>query len=89
MPEMDYDMSMKTDDGITADIQAYEKMLPSLENNVGKWILIYQEKLVGTFESSEDAATEAVERYGRGPFLIRQVGAPPIILAASVMYVPV
>lgn len=75
-----------TDDGITADIKAYEKLLPSLDDKVGKWVLICQEKLEGIFETSEEAAAVAVRRFGRGPFLIRQVGAPPVVLPASVMY---
>ena len=90
---MSYIKNMKTmgtsDDGIAADIKAYEKLLPTLEDKVGKWVLIYQEKLEGTFETSEEAAADAVKRFGRGPFLIRQVGAPPVVLPASVMYVPI
>jgi hypothetical protein len=89
---MSYIKNMKTgtsEDGITADIKAYEKMLPTLEDNVGKWVLIHREKLEGTFNTSEEAAAEAVKRFGRGPFLIRQIGAPPVVLPASVMYSPV
>lgn len=76
------------EDEITADIQAYEKLLPSLDNSVGKWLLIYRQKLEGAFETAEEAAAEAVKRFGRGPFLIRQIGAPPVVLPASVMYTP-
>jgi len=47
------------------------------------------EKFVGDFESFEDAAAEAVSRFGRGPYLIREVGAAPMTLPASVLYRPV
>ena len=30
-----------------------------------------------------------IRRFGRGPFLIRQLGAPPASLPASVLYRPV
>ena len=79
----------KSDDCLAADIKAYEKLGPALEDKVGRWVLIYQEKFEGMYESSEEAAADAVKRFGRGPFLIRQVGAPPVILPASIMYVPV
>jgi len=77
-----------SDEGITADIKAYEKLLPTLEGNVGNWVLIHQEELVNIFDTSEEAAAEAVRRFGRGPFLIRQIGAPPMVLPASLMYGP-
>jgi hydrogenase maturation factor len=78
-----------SDEGITADIKAYEKLLPTLEGNVGNWVLIHQEELVNIFDTSEEAAAEAVRRFGRGPFLIRQIGAPPMVLPASLMYGPI
>ena len=69
------------------EISAYEKMRPTLEaQHMGKWVLIHDEKLVGTYDSFEKAAEDAVAKFGRGPFLVRQVGAPPITLPASVMY---
>ena len=74
---------------LTDDIAAYEKMRAELETrHLGKWALVYDEKLIGTFDSVEKAATEAVRKFGRGPYLIRQIGAPPATLPASVMYYP-
>jgi len=73
---------------LSKEIKAYEKMREDLESkHTGKWVLIQDEKLVGVFESFESAAEEAVRLFGKGPYLIRQVGAPPIVLPASVMYV--
>lgn len=72
---------------IDQNIAAYEAMVGDLEaRHTGKWVLFYDCKLVGTFESSEEAAEEAVNRFGAGPYLIRQIGAPPIVLPASVMF---
>lgn len=71
------------------EIAAFEKMRPDLEkDHLGKFVLIKHSKLVGVFESLERAADAAVRQFGRGPYLLRQVGAPPVTLPASVMYHP-
>lgn len=61
------------------DIAAYEQMRSDL-------VLVYNERLVGTYDSLEAAAREAVQKFGRGPYLIRQVGAPPVTIPASVAF---
>jgi hypothetical protein len=75
---------------IDNELAAYEGMRVGLEaRHMGEWVLIHDQQLIGNFASFEDAAKEAVSKFGRGPYLIRQVGAPPVILPASVMYHPV
>jgi hypothetical protein len=72
---------------IDAEIAAFEKMRETLEaHHTGEWVLIHDGKLIGTYTSFESAATDAVSKFGRDAYLIRQVGAPPIILPASVAY---
>lgn len=72
---------------IDDELAAYEKMREDLElHHMGKWVLVHEGKLIGTFDKFEDAASLAVARFGRGPYLIRQVGAPPVVLPASVAY---
>jgi hypothetical protein len=72
---------------IKDEIVAYETLQPELEEkHTGKWVLIFHRELVGIYESFELAAEDAVKRFGSGPYLIRQVGAPPVTLPASVMY---
>ena len=72
------------------DILAYDAMKADLEMSaLGKWVLIHDKKLIGTFDGSDAAAKEAVQKFGRGPYLIRQIGAPAVTLPASVMYHPV
>jgi hypothetical protein len=69
------------------EIAAYDAMSADLEaQHMGKWALVRDRKLVGIYDSFEKAAEEAVSRFGRGPYLIRQVGAPKVTLPASVMY---
>ena len=42
-----------------------------------EWVLIHEDEFVGVFKQFEDAADVAVRRFGRGPYLITQIGAPP------------
>ncbi len=72
---------------VKSDIAAYTKMQDELEaKHMGKWVLFHNEAFVAIYDSFEKAAEDAVRRFGRGPYLIRQVGAPPVTLPASVMY---
>jgi hypothetical protein len=66
------------------EIAAYDAMRADLEaNSLGRWSLVHDRTLIGTYDSFDDAAKEAAHRSGRGPYLIHQIGAP---LPASVMY---
>jgi hypothetical protein len=72
---------------LTEDIQAFEAQRNTLEiEHLGEWVVFYDKQLQGFFSDFQTAANDAVTRFGRGPYLIRQVGAPPITLPASVMY---
>ena len=72
---------------LDTEIQAYEKMRPKLEaDHMGKWVIVHSDKLIGTYPSFDTAAEEAVQKFGRGPYLIRRVGVDQITLPASVMY---
>lgn len=69
------------------EIAAYEKMCNDLEiDHFGKWVIVCNKELAGTYDSFELAAEDAVKRFGRGPYLIRKVGASPITLPTSVLY---
>jgi hypothetical protein len=75
---------------LKADIAAYTKMQDELEvKHMGKWVLFHNEAFIAAYDSFEKAAEDAVLRFGRGPYLIKQVGAPPLTLPASVMFKPV
>ena len=79
---------MSTDDTHLSDeIAAYDALREKLElDHGGKWALVHGGELIDTFDTFERAATFAVEKYGRGPYLIRQVGAaPPSIPMALAM----
>ena len=70
---------------LDSQISAYEEMRDVLEtDHFGKWVVFHDGVLVNTYETFEQAAEDAVLRFGRGPYLIRQVGAPPTILRVPV-----
>ena len=69
------------------EIEAFDQMRPQLElHHMGKFVVIHDKQLIGAFDTLDAAASEAVRQFGRGPYLIRQIGAPPPILPASVMF---
>lgn len=69
------------------EIEAFQRMEDQLKvTNMHRWVLVHDGELVDSFDSFESAANDAVKRFGRGPFLIRQVGAAPTTLPVSVMY---
>lgn len=75
---------------LSKQIAAYEEMKDVLEtDHFSEWVVFYGGELVNTYESFEAAAEDAVRKFGRGPYLIRQVGAPPIRLPASLQFRPV
>ncbi len=75
---------------LTKEIAAYERMRNELEtDHLGEWALVHDEGLVGLYATFEEAAAEAVRQFGRGPYLIREIGAAPVTLPASVLYRPV
>lgn len=72
---------------LNQNIAAYEKMQNSLEaEHMGKWVVFHDCILIALYDSFEDAADEAVQKFGRGPFLIRQIGRKPLILSPRVIY---
>jgi hypothetical protein len=72
---------------LDTEIAAYDAKRQELEaSHMGKWVVIHDRELIGIYDSFETAAENAVQKFGRGPYLIRQVGAPPVTLPASVMY---
>ena len=52
-------------------------------DHFGEWVVVRDEKVAGTYESFEKAAEDAVIRFGRGPYLIRRIGASAPPLPAS------
>ena len=74
-------------DALANEIKAFEKMkLDLIKNHFGKFVIIRDGKLEGVFDSFNNAAEEALKRFGKGPYLIRQVNDQIVTLPASVAY---
>jgi hypothetical protein len=74
---------------LKADIAAFEGMRRELEEkHLHAWALFHAGAFVGAFADFESAATVAVERFDRGPYLIRQVGAGPVQLPGGMVFRP-
>ena len=74
---------------LDVEIAAYEAQHEELEtHHLHKWVLFHEEEFCGAFDDFNAAASEAVRRFGRGPYLIRQVGAHPPVLPASILFRP-
>ena len=72
---------------IDTEIAAYEAMQDQLEaTSLDKWVVIHSGLVAGVYDDFEKAASDAVARFGRGPYLIRLVGQKPTVLPASVVY---
>ena len=66
------------------EIAAYERMRDNLElDHHGKWVFVQNESIVDAYDSFQLAAEDAIRRFGRGPYLIRKVGAPPLNLSLT------
>ncbi len=63
---------------LTKEIAAFDELKEQLEaKHRDRWVIFRDEELKGIYDSLHDAAVDAARRFGRGPYLIRQVGAPP------------
>jgi hypothetical protein len=75
---------------LDTEIATFDTLRTNLEaEHMGEWALVHEQELVGTFARFDEAAQLAVATFGRGPYLIRQIGAHPIVLPASVRYQPI
>ncbi len=76
---------MEADTELDMNIAAYEGLQTDLEmRHMGRWVLVQGGNLIRLSDSFQEAAGHAVETFGRGPFLLRQVGASSVVLPAGV-----
>lgn len=55
------------------EVSTFEKHLPELLKDVGKFALIHDSELSGVYSSYEDAIKIGYEKYGMKPFLVRRI----------------
>lgn len=72
---------------LEAEIAAFEARKADLErHHKDKFVVFHGGDFVGAFDTFDNAAREAVSKFGRGPFLIRQIRGEPPPIPASLMY---
>ena len=72
---------------LTTEIAAFEQQQAELERlYLGKFVVFKGHDFIGAWDTLNAAAENAATRFGRGPYLIRQVGAPRATLPASVLF---
>ena len=70
---------------LTAELETLKRERKRLEReHMGKWVLIHGDEVVSTFDTFENAADEGLRLFGRGPFLIRQVGRDVVDIPIAV-----
>lgn len=68
------------------EIATCERLRESLEaEHRSEWAVIHGETYVGAYPTFDEAAREAARRFGRGPYLIREIGAPPIRIPGTIL----
>lgn len=72
------------------DIAAFEQMRTELERDHPRaWVVFHDGAYVDAYSDFEAAASDAVNRFDEGPYLIRQVGAPATVrLSGGLIFTP-
>jgi hypothetical protein len=57
------------------EVETYTKSLPQLLADQGKYVLIHGEKVVGIYDTYQDALKIGYESFGLAPFLVKRIQA--------------
>jgi len=57
------------------ELQTYEKSLPSLIGDAGKFVVIHDDTILGVFFAYEDALKAGYSKWGLGSFLVKKIEA--------------
>ncbi|MBW8011203.1 MAG: hypothetical protein FVQ83_08185 [Chloroflexi bacterium] len=59
---------------ISKEIKVFEKNRASLvEKSRGKFALVYKDKVIGIFDTEEEAIQIAYNKFGNVPFLVKEI----------------
>lgn len=61
------------------EIETYNKLLPKLMAQQGKYVLIKGEEVVSTFDSYQDALAAGYAKFNLEPFLVKQIADAQIV----------
>ena len=58
------------------ELETYRQKLPELKDQEGRFVLIHDQQVDGTYTSYEDAITEGYAKFGLAiPFLVKRIQA--------------
>lgn len=74
---------------LSREIAAYEAEREELERaHLGEFAVFYNGTRFGVFTDFQAAADAAVGKFGRGPYLIREIGSPQFEVPSLFTFVP-
>lgn len=56
-----------------AELATYERKLPELLSDAGRFVLIKGSEIVGLFDSYQDAVTSGYQRFDLDEFFVKQI----------------
>ena len=65
--------------GLDKELAAYKRLLPGLISQEGKFALIANDKLLGTFDTYSDALKEGYRVRGLSTFLVKRISSVEVI----------
>lgn len=65
------------------ELKAYQKALPELTADEGKFVVIKDDEVAGVFDTYEDALKVGYSKFGLDPFLVKQISQGERILSFS------
>ena len=64
-------------DELEKDEVVFQAELPKLKADAGKYALVFEQKLIGTFATYQEALSKGYEIGGIKPFLVEQISDHP------------
>ncbi len=55
------------------ELDTYNKLLPELLNDEGKYVVIHDDDLIGVFDTYNDALKVGYEKFGDVSFLVKSI----------------
>jgi hypothetical protein len=65
------------------ELETYDRELPNLLADAGKYVLIQGDKLYGTWSTFDDVIQEGYRLFGLKPFFVRQIGAVETVFTTT------
>jgi hypothetical protein len=74
---------MSESHALARELRTYAERLPELSTETGKFVLIHDSAVEGTFDTYEDAIKVGYSKFKLDPFLVKQISPSEQILSFS------